>query len=72
VRDYHAATAPYAEAGGYVNFMAGDDGGRVRDNYRAHYQRLAEIKARYDPGNLFHLESEHSPCGLIPTLRGVS
>ena len=61
VRDYHEATAPYAEAGGYVNFMADDDGGRVQDNYRAHYQRLAQVKRRYDPGNLFHLNQNIPP-----------
>jgi hypothetical protein len=62
VRDYDAATAPYAEPGGYVNFMASDDGGKVQDNYRGHCQRLAEIKARYDPGNLFHLNQNIRPA----------
>jgi len=62
VRDYHAAIEPYAEPGGYVNFMASDDDGRVQDNYRGHYQRLAEIKARYDPGNLFHLNQNIRPA----------
>jgi FAD/FMN-containing dehydrogenase len=62
VRDYYAATAPYAEPGGYVNFMAGDDEDRVQDNYRGHYQRLAAIKARYDPGNLFHLNQNIRPA----------
>lgn len=62
VRDYYSATAPYAEPGGYVNFMASDDGDRVHDNYRGHYQRLAEIKARYDPGNLFHLNQNIRPA----------
>jgi FAD/FMN-containing dehydrogenase len=42
-------------AGGYVNFMADDDQDRVRDNYRGNYERLAQIKRKYDPGNLFHL-----------------
>jgi len=62
VRDYYEATRPYAEPGGYVNFMAGDDGGRVRDNYAGHYRRLAEIKARYDPANLFHLNQNIVPA----------
>jgi FAD/FMN-containing dehydrogenase len=63
VRDYHAATAQYAEPGGYVNFMASDDDGKVQDNYGGHYQRLAEIKTRYDPGNLFHLNQNIRPAG---------
>jgi FAD/FMN-containing dehydrogenase len=62
VRDYHQATAPYCEPGGYVNFMAEDDGGQVKDNYRGHYERLAEVKRRYDPGNLFHLNQNIPPA----------
>jgi FAD/FMN-containing dehydrogenase len=62
VRDYHEATARYAEPGGYVNFMASDDGGKVQDNYRGHYQQLAEIKTRYDPGNVFHLNQNIRPA----------
>jgi FAD/FMN-containing dehydrogenase len=63
VRDYHAAIAPYSEPGGYVNFMADDDGARVRDNYQGHYDRLADIKRSYDPGNLFHLNQNIQPAG---------
>jgi FAD/FMN-containing dehydrogenase len=62
VRDYHAAIAPYSEPGGYVNFMADDDGARVRDNYQGHYDRLADIKRSYDPGNLFHLNQNIQPA----------
>jgi FAD/FMN-containing dehydrogenase len=62
VRDYYEATAPYSEPGGYVNFMADDDQDRVQDNYRGHYQRLAEIKRTYDPDNLFHLNQNIEPA----------
>jgi FAD/FMN-containing dehydrogenase len=62
VRDYYQATAPFSEPGGYVNFMADDDSGRVEDNYRGHYKRLAEIKRAYDPGNLFHLNQNIPPA----------
>jgi FAD/FMN-containing dehydrogenase len=55
VRNYYDAVAPQSESGGYVNFMAADDEGRVRDNYRGNYERLVQIKRRYDPDNLFHL-----------------
>ena len=60
VRDYHRATAPYCEPGGYVNFMADGDGARVQDNYL--YKRLAEIKRAYGPGNLFHLNQNIRPA----------
>jgi len=62
VRDYYHATEPYSEPGGYVNFMADDDGARVQDNYRGHYERLAQIKRSYDPGNLFRLNQNIRPA----------
>ncbi|MGQ0575774.1 MAG: BBE domain-containing protein [Pseudonocardia sp.] len=61
VRDYYEATAPHSEAGGYVNFMAADDQDRVRANYRGNYDRLVEVKRRYDPDNLFHLNQNITP-----------
>ncbi|GAB3436116.1 FAD-binding oxidoreductase [Flindersiella endophytica] len=61
VRDYYAAIAPHSEAGGYVNFMSADDQGRVHDNYKGNYERLAEIKRRYDPDNVLHLNQNICP-----------
>ncbi len=61
VRDYYDATAPHSEAGGYVNFMAGDDQDRIKANYRGNYQRLVEIKRAYDPDNLFRLNQNIKP-----------
>ncbi len=63
VRDYYTATAPHSETGGYINFMADDDQARIQDNYRGNYQRLAEVKHAYDPGNLFHLNQNIKPAG---------
>jgi len=62
VKDYYAATAPHSEAGGYVNFMAEDDQDRVKDNYRANYDRLAETKRRYDKDNLFRHNQNIQPA----------
>jgi len=53
--------APYSEAGGYINFMDDDDKGRVRGNYGANYDRLVEIKRRYDPENLFRVNQNIAP-----------
>jgi FAD/FMN-containing dehydrogenase len=61
VRDFYEATAPYSEEGGYVNFMAEDDQDRVRANYKGNYERLVEIKRKYDPDNLFHLNQNIKP-----------
>jgi FAD binding domain/Berberine and berberine like len=61
VKDYAAATAPLSEEGGYINFMAADDQGRVRANFGRSYDRLVEVKRAYDPGNLFHLNQNIAP-----------
>ena len=61
VRDYYDATAPHSEEGGYINFMCVDDQERIRANYRGNYARLVEVKRRYDPDNLFHLNQNIKP-----------
>jgi FAD/FMN-containing dehydrogenase len=61
VRDFYDATAPHSEPGGYVNFMADDDQGRIRDNYKGNYDRLVDVKRAYDPGNLFRLNQNIKP-----------
>ena len=63
VKDYYQALEPHSLAGGYVNFMAGDDQDRVKVNYKDNYGRLASIKQKYDPGNLFHLNQNIKPAG---------
>jgi len=62
VKDYYAALQPHSAAGGYVNFMADDDQGRVRDNYKGNYERLAQVKKKYDPSNLFHVNQNIKPA----------
>jgi FAD/FMN-containing dehydrogenase len=61
VKDYYKAIQPHSSSGGYVNFMAGDDQERVRDNYKGNYDRLVTIKKKYDPGNLFHMNQNIKP-----------
>src|SRR5438132_401458 len=62
VRNYYQALEPYSAEGGYINFMDGDDQSRIKANYRGNYERLAAIKATYDPGNLFHLNQNIQPA----------
>jgi FAD/FMN-containing dehydrogenase len=53
---------PTSAGGGYVNMMMEDDGrNRVRAAYRGNYDRLVEIKHRYDPTNLFHINHNIPP-----------
>ena len=61
VKDYYQAVHPHSLPGGYVNFMAGDDQDRIKDNYKGNYDRLVGIKRKYDPGNLFHLNRNIKP-----------
>ncbi len=62
VKGYYAALQPHSTAGGYVNFMAGDDQGRMRDSYRGNYERLVQIKKKYDPENLLRMNQNIAPA----------
>jgi len=53
-RAFFKASAPYASAGAYVNFMTGDEGDRVAAAYGVNFARLKQIKKKYDPENIFH------------------
>ena len=61
VKDFYAAVAPLSQGGGYINFASGDDQSKVAANYGANYARLQEVKRRYDPSNLFHLNQNIAP-----------
>lgn len=61
-RDLFDAAAPHATGSVYVNFMPDDEEGRVTNAYGANHARLAKIKAKYDPGNLFRLNQNITPA----------
>ena len=65
-REYWEALHPYSAGGAYVNMMmdAADEGeDRVRASYGENYERLSEIKSKYDPGNLFRVNQNIKPNG---------
>jgi FAD/FMN-containing dehydrogenase len=60
-RDYWEAIHPHSAGGAYVNMMMAEGQDRVEASYRDNYERLARIKARYDPNNLFHINQNIKP-----------
>jgi FAD/FMN-containing dehydrogenase len=64
-RNYWRDLHPYSAGGAYVNMMmdAADEGqDRVRASYGTHYERLAQIKRKYDPQNLFRVNQNIAPA----------
>jgi hypothetical protein len=56
VQDAWARIRPFSTGGNYVNMQtADDDAARTADAYGANYQRLQQVKADYDPDNLFRV-----------------
>jgi len=55
VKDYWSALHPHSAGGAYVNFMMEEGRDRVKATYRDNYNRLLEVKKKYDPSNLFHV-----------------
>jgi len=60
--EYQEALHPYSMGGSYVNFMMEEGQGRVEATYGPNYARLAEIKAKYDPDNVFHVNQNIKPA----------
>lgn len=61
-RDFFKASAPFASGGVYVNFLTADEGDRVRSAYGPNYDRLTQIKRKYDPSNLFRTNQNIQPA----------
>jgi FAD/FMN-containing dehydrogenase len=59
--DYMEALHPYSAGGAYVNMMMDEGQERVRASYRDNYDRLASIKAAYDPDNTFRVNQNIQP-----------
>jgi FAD/FMN-containing dehydrogenase len=59
--DYWNALHPLSEAGAYVNFMMDEGSERVRATYRDNFERLVQVKDRYDPTNAFRINQNIKP-----------
>jgi hypothetical protein len=54
-KEYWDTLHPYSAGGAYVNFMMDEGQDRIKATYGDNYERLASIKKKYDPSNLFRV-----------------
>jgi FAD/FMN-containing dehydrogenase len=60
-RSFSETIQPHTAAGGYVNMIMDEGDDRVRAIYGSNYDRLARVKAQYDPDNVFHVNQNIKP-----------
>lgn len=60
-RDYWNALHPYSAGGAYVNFLMEEGEERVKATYDDNYEKLVQIKSKYDPDNLFRVNQNIQP-----------
>ena len=61
-RDYWQELHPTSAGGAYVNFLMNEGQDRIKASYRGNYDRLAQVKDRYDPDNTFHVNQNIQPA----------
>ncbi|HEY1633131.1 MAG TPA: FAD-binding oxidoreductase [Acidimicrobiales bacterium] len=61
-KQYWEELHPTSAGGAYINFMMEEGQDRVRASYLDNYERLAQVKARYDPENVFHINQNILPA----------
>ena len=59
---YEEAIRPYSTGAAYVNFMMDEGQNRVQATYGDNYERLQQIKAKYDPDNVFRVNQNIVPA----------
>lgn len=61
-RQFWSAMQPYSAGAVYVNTLSADESSRISEAYGPNYSRLAEVKAKYDPSNLFRVNHNIRPA----------
>jgi hypothetical protein len=61
-REVFTELQPFCAKARYVNYLDQDDGADLSGPYGANYARLSQVKARWDRGNLFHLNQNIQPA----------
>ncbi len=60
-REFFAHAQPFASGGAYINFLTQDETDRIAFAYGAAYNRLVELKRKYDPTNFFRMNQNIKP-----------
>ncbi len=60
-KGYWSDLHPFSMGGAYVNFMMEEGDERIKATYGDNYQKLAAVKAKYDPNNLFRVNQNIQP-----------
>jgi hypothetical protein len=61
-REFFARSQPFASGGAYINFLTRDETDRIAFAYGATYERLVELKKKYDPTNVFRMNQNIKPA----------
>jgi FAD/FMN-containing dehydrogenase len=61
-REFFDKSQPFASGGAYINFLTEDEAGRVAFAYGPMYNRLVELKKKYDPTNFFRMNQNIKPA----------
>jgi FAD/FMN-containing dehydrogenase len=68
-RDFFNAMRPFAAEGAYVNYLGGDEGvDGLKAAYGAKLARLATLKAKFDPTNVFRMNQNIAPVSVAGTM----
>jgi len=60
-REFFAKAKPFASRGAYINFLTEEEGDRLEFAYGSTYDRLVELKKKYDPTNFFRMNQNIKP-----------
>ena len=60
-REFFAKSKPFASGGAYINFLTEEETDRIAFAYGPTYNRLVELKKKYDPTNFFRMNQNIKP-----------
>jgi FAD/FMN-containing dehydrogenase len=60
--EYNEALKPHGSGGAYLNMIMDEGPERVRASFKGNYDKLARVKAEYDPSNLFRVNQNIPPA----------